>query len=124
MVAININGNQTLIPLSMFTKLLQQKYSTTQPSTTTVGREFFVQIYFISLFKPSTNGTQQTPSTQIIQNGSSQNSKEYIFVEVFELVPFVSQVRDLFFYRIHLQLEQHFDLFVHLVHQLIVPHQS
>jgi hypothetical protein len=34
MVAININGNQTLIPLSMFTKLLQQKYSSTQQSTT------------------------------------------------------------------------------------------
>jgi hypothetical protein len=36
MVAININGNQTLIPLSMFTKLLQQKYSSTQQSTTNV----------------------------------------------------------------------------------------
>jgi hypothetical protein len=65
MVAININGNQTLIPLSMFTKLLQQKYSTTQPSTTT----------------PSTNGTQQTPSTQIIQNGSSQNSTGSILLQ-------------------------------------------
>ena len=35
MVAININGNQTLIPLSMFTKLLQQKNATAQQSTTT-----------------------------------------------------------------------------------------
>lgn len=35
MVAININGNQTLIPLNMFTKLLQQKYSNTSPGTTT-----------------------------------------------------------------------------------------
>ncbi|CAF1566303.1 unnamed protein product, partial [Adineta ricciae] len=34
MVAININGNQTLIPLNMFTRLLQQKYSSIQQSTT------------------------------------------------------------------------------------------
>jgi hypothetical protein len=54
MVAININGNQTLIPLSMFTKLLQQKYSSTQQTTT-----------------PSTTNLTQP---QIIQNGSSQNS--------------------------------------------------
>jgi hypothetical protein len=60
MVAININGNQTLIPLSMFTKLLQQKYSSTQQSTT----------------NPSTvtNATQSTASTQIIPNGSTQNT--------------------------------------------------
>ncbi|CAF3380749.1 unnamed protein product [Rotaria socialis] len=53
MVAININGNQTLIPLSMFTKLLQQKYSSTQQSTI-----------------PSTTVTQQVAPTQIIQNGT------------------------------------------------------
>lgn len=60
MVAININGAQTLIPLSMFTKLLQQKYSSTQQSTT----------------NPSTvtNATQSTASTQIIPNGSTQNT--------------------------------------------------
>ena len=47
MVAININGNQTLIPLSMFTKLLQPKYSTT---TTTVRMVFFrLNIFFIRL---------------------------------------------------------------------------
>ena len=34
MVAISINGNQTLIPLSMFTKLLQQKCSSAQPTAT------------------------------------------------------------------------------------------
>ncbi len=44
MVAININGNQTLIPLSMFTKLLQQKYSSTQQSTTNV--KIFDLIFF------------------------------------------------------------------------------
>jgi hypothetical protein len=42
MVAININGNQTLIPLSMFTKLLQQKYSSTQQTTTTVRFNNFI----------------------------------------------------------------------------------
>ncbi|CAF5120721.1 unnamed protein product, partial [Rotaria magnacalcarata] len=57
MVAININGNQTLIPLSMFTKLLQQKYSSTQQSTI-----------------PSTTVTQQVAPTQIIQNGTTQYS--------------------------------------------------
>lgn len=33
MVAININGNQTLIPLATFTKLLQSKTNASQPST-------------------------------------------------------------------------------------------
>jgi hypothetical protein len=81
MVAININGNQTLIPLSMFTKLLQQKYSSTQQPTT-VRFDLLLKIslvYFLLLFKPTTTVTQQTPSTQIIQNGSSQNSKYYIY---------------------------------------------
>jgi len=53
MVAININGNQTLIPLSMFTKLLQQKYSSTQPTTTVrfcfSEKVFFSIILFILL---------------------------------------------------------------------------
>ncbi|CAF1205153.1 unnamed protein product [Adineta steineri] len=64
MVAININGNQTLIPLSMFTKLLQQKYSSTQQSAT-----------------PGTTITQPSTSTQIIQNGSSQNSTGSILLQ-------------------------------------------
>ena len=46
MVAININGNQTLIPLSMFTKLLQQKYSNTQQSTT-VRLQFLLPNFFL-----------------------------------------------------------------------------
>lgn len=43
MVAININGNQTLIPLSMFTKLLQQKYSTQQQTTVQVCFTVFIK---------------------------------------------------------------------------------
>jgi hypothetical protein len=74
MVAININGNQTLIPLSMFTKLLQQKYSSTQQTTTVRLYLFFFPERFLLylLFKPSTTNLTQP---QIIQNGSSQNSK-------------------------------------------------
>lgn len=41
MVAININGTQTLIPLSMFTKLLQQKNATAQQPTTNVNQFSF-----------------------------------------------------------------------------------
>ncbi|UJR31999.1 hypothetical protein I4U23_019469 [Adineta vaga] len=67
MVAININGNQTLIPLSMFTKLLQQKYSSTQQSATSSTT--------------TTTVSQPATSTQILHNGASQNSTGSILLQ-------------------------------------------
>ena len=45
MVAIYINGNQTLIPLSMFTKLLQQKHSSQQSTTVRYSCQIFFEFF-------------------------------------------------------------------------------
>ncbi|CAF0880384.1 unnamed protein product [Adineta ricciae] len=70
MVAININGNQTLIPLNMFTRLLQQKYSSTQQSTTP------------STTTTTTTISQPSTSTHILQNGATQNSTGSLLSQV------------------------------------------
>ena len=71
MVAININGAQTLIPLSMFTKLLQQKNATAQSPTTNVidfdlnylrkqilGRLEYDSVQYQSSDYPTSNSTE------------------------------------------------------------------
>lgn len=80
MFAININGNQTLIPLSMFTKLLQNKCPSTQQAAT-VGNHSSTSAARNepdrSLQSPTVTSTvaQPTISTQVLQNGAPLNSK-------------------------------------------------